>query len=112
LNKERLLTPSVIRVAEKVEKASETLMLRGALSTHRLIDLGEAEAIRKRRKESSGKVVQKYGEIHGYQARRHIEQDKEDEKKAVNMREKRLQKSWELQYSKVLKELVRRFNYS
>jgi hypothetical protein len=29
------LTPSVVRVAEKVEKASETSMLRGALSTHR-----------------------------------------------------------------------------
>jgi hypothetical protein len=28
------LIPSVIRVAEKVEKASKTLMLQGVLSTH------------------------------------------------------------------------------
>ena len=50
LSKEVPLTPSVVRVAEKVEKASETSMLRGALSTHQLLDLGDAEVARKRRK--------------------------------------------------------------
>jgi hypothetical protein len=52
-------------------------MLQGAFSTHRLLDLGEAEAARKRRKENSGKVVQKYGEFYTYQVRRQIEQDED-----------------------------------
>ena len=47
----------MIRVAEKIEKAAETLMLSGALSKHRLQDLAIAEATRKKRKDSSGKVV-------------------------------------------------------
>jgi hypothetical protein len=85
------LTPSVVRVAEKVEKASETLMLRGALSTHRLLDLSDAEVVRKRQKEESGKVVQKYGEIRVYHARKQTEAE-EEEKRVVNMRLKRLEK--------------------
>jgi hypothetical protein len=44
-------------------------MLSGALSNHRLQDQANAEAARKKRKEGSGKVVQKYGEIRVYQAR-------------------------------------------
>jgi DDE superfamily endonuclease len=99
------LTPSVVRVAEKVEKASETSILRGALSTHRLYDLSDAEVARKRRKEESGKVVQKYGEIRVYHARKQIEAEEEEESRVVNMRLKRLEKGWRKQYSKVLKEL-------
>jgi hypothetical protein len=57
------ITPSVIRVSEKVEKASETSILAGALSIHRLQNLANAETACKKRKEESGKVVQKYGEI-------------------------------------------------
>ena len=59
------IPPSVIRVQDKVEKASGTSMLRGALSTHRLHDLSVVDTVRKARKEASGKVVQKYGEIYG-----------------------------------------------
>ena len=44
-------------------------MLSGALAMHRLLDLANAETARKKRKEESGKVVQKYGEIRVYQAR-------------------------------------------
>jgi len=99
------LTPSVVRVAEKVEKASETSMLRGALSTHRLLDLSDAEVARKRRKEESGKVVQKYGEIRVYHARKQIEAEEEEENRVVNMRLKRLEKGWRKQYDKVLIEL-------
>ena len=51
------LTPSVVRVTEKVKKASETSILRGALLTHRLYDLSDTEVARKRRKEESSKVV-------------------------------------------------------
>lgn len=103
------ITPSVIRVAEKVEKGSETSMLRGALSKHRLYILSKAEAAHKRRKEASGKVVQKYGEIRVYQARRQIEGE-EEEKRVINMRLKRLEKGWHKNYLKVLKELEERFN--
>jgi len=85
------ITPSVVHVSDKVEKAALTSMYKGALSTNRLLDLRVAEEARKRRKESSGKVVQKYGEIYGKQARKQIEADIQDELKVVNMRDKRLQ---------------------
>ena len=101
-----------MRVAEKVEKASEISTLKGALSTHRLFDLSIAEATRKKMKEGSGKVVQKYGEICGHEARKQIEDDEEDEKTVVNMREKRLQKPWILKYEKVIRALNKRFNSS
>ena len=52
-----LITPSVIYVAEKIEKAAKTSMLSGALSKHRLQDIANTEAACKKRKESSGKVV-------------------------------------------------------
>jgi hypothetical protein len=96
-------------VAEKVEKVSETSMLRGVLSKHRLYILSKAEAARKRRKEASGKVVQKYGEIRVYQARRQIEGEGE-EKRLINMCLKGLEKGWDKNYLKVLKELEERFN--
>jgi hypothetical protein len=80
-------------------------MLRGALSTHRLLDLSDAEVARKRRKEESGKVVQKYGEIRVYHARKQIEAEEEEENRVVNMRLKRLEKGWRKQYDKVLIEL-------
>lgn len=48
------LTPSVLRVADQVEKASEASMPNGALSTHRLHDIAEAEQARKEK--GSGKV--------------------------------------------------------
>ena len=60
------IIPSVIRVAAKVEKASETSMLARALSKHRLQDIASAVAAYKKRKDSSGKVVQKYSKIRVY----------------------------------------------
>jgi hypothetical protein len=60
---------AAVRVAEKVEKAPEISRLKGALSTHRLVDLSIAEAIRKKMKEGSGKVDQKYREICGHEAK-------------------------------------------
>jgi hypothetical protein len=99
------LTPSVIRVPNKVEKASETSILKGGLSTHRLYDLANAEAARKKRKEESGKVVQKYGEIYTYQAQRDIQLEEEEEKRVVNMREKRLNKPWRTNFEKVIRQI-------
>ena len=66
--------------------ASQKSMLFGALAKQRVYDLGLAESIRQKRKEGGGKVVQKYGEIYTYQARRDIETDEEDEQRVVNMR--------------------------
>jgi hypothetical protein len=92
-----------------VEEAAETSMLTGALSTHRLHDISTAEAARKKRKESSCKVVQKYGEITVYQARFDIQKDEEDEKEVINMRLKRKEKVWRKNYSNVMKELKNSF---
>ena len=80
------ITPTVVRVQDKVEMASQRSMLSGALAKQRVYDLGLAESIRQKRKEGGGKVVQKYGEIYTYQARRDIEADEEDEQRVVNMR--------------------------
>jgi hypothetical protein len=85
------LTPSVVRVAEKVENTSKTSILRGVLSIHRLLDISNAEVTCKRRKEESGKIVQKYGEIRVHHARKQTKA-KEEEKRVVNMRLKRLKK--------------------
>ena len=103
------ITPSVLQVQDKVSQASERSMLAGALSTNRVHDLSIAEAARKERKEASGKVVQKYGEIYGHQARREIALDEEDEKEVVNMRNNRLSKPWKKKYSGVMKELIAGF---
>ena len=77
-----------------------------ALVTNRVHDLSIAEAARKERKEASSKVVQKYGEIYGNQARREIALDEEDEKEVVNMRNNRLSKPWKKKYRGVMKELM------
>jgi hypothetical protein len=103
------ITPSVLRVQDKVSQASERSMLAGALATNRVHDLTIAEAARKERKEASGKVVQKYGEIYGHQARRDIFLDDEEEKEVVNMRNNRLSKPWKKKYKLVMKELMTGF---
>jgi hypothetical protein len=51
------ITPSVLRVQDKVAQAAERSILAGALATNRVHDLSIAEAARKERKEASGKVV-------------------------------------------------------
>jgi hypothetical protein len=102
-------TPSVLRVQDKVAQAAERSILAGALATNRVHDLSIAEAARKERKEASGKVVQKYGEIYGHQAWREIALDEEDEKEVVNIRNSRLSKPWKKKYSGVMKELMTGF---
>ena len=71
--------------------------------------MASAEAARKKRKESSGKVVQKYGEIRVYHARIQIQAEEEDEKEVVNIRLKKKGKVWHKNYLKVLKELKESF---
>jgi hypothetical protein len=103
------ITPSVVRVQDKIKKASETSMLTGALSTHWLRDLTIAEDVCKSWKDASGKVVQKYGEIYGNQACLQIQADIEDERQVVNIREKRLQKPWQEKYKKIVKKFVQEY---
>jgi hypothetical protein len=97
------ITPSVLRVQEKVEAASERSILAGALARQRVLDLGLAEKERLARKEGAGKIVQKYGEITVEQGRKDIEADDEDEARVVNMRHARLSKPWRNKYKKMMR---------
>lgn len=106
ISRVQTLSPSIRRVQDKVEKASETAILRGALSTHRIYDLSITESVRRERKEWSNKIVQKYREIYGNQARRDIKLDEEGEWEVVNMRDMREQKKWRKKWPKIMDELV------
>jgi hypothetical protein len=104
-----LITPSVLRVQDKVAQATERLILAGALATNRIHNLSITEAAHKERKEASSKVVQKYGKIYGHQARRDIFLDEEDEKEVINMRNSRLLRPWRKKYKEVVLELITGF---
>jgi hypothetical protein len=86
------ITPSVLRIQEKVEAASERSILASALARQRVLDLGLAGKERLARKEGAGKIVQKYGEITIEQGRKDIEADNEDKARVVNIRHARLSK--------------------
>ena len=77
-------------------------MLSGALAKQRVQDLSLAEQERAKRRENSGRIVQKYGEIYVYQGRKDIEEDDKDEAKVVNMRNARASKPWKARYKKLL----------
>ena len=62
--------------------------------------------MRRERKEWSNKIVQKYREIYGNQARRDIKLDEEGEWEVVNMRDMREQKKWRKKWPKIMDELV------
>jgi DDE superfamily endonuclease len=96
------LTPIAIRVMEKVEKGTDQLVISGRLAQELLKANNAYAEQRKQRKDGSNKVVQKYGEIYGSQARRQIAEDEEDEKRVVNMREKRLQDPWKKRYKAIM----------
>jgi hypothetical protein len=90
-------------------QASERSILASGLATNRIHDLSIAEATRNARKEASSKIVQKYGEIYRYQARRDISLDEDDEKEVINMRNLRLSRPWKKVYKQVMQELVTGF---
>jgi hypothetical protein len=77
-----------VYVSDKVEKAVLTLIYKGVLSTNRLLDLRVAEEARKKRKESSSKVVQNYSEICRKQACKQVKADIQDKVKMINMQDK------------------------
>ncbi len=58
------VTPTVVRVQDKVEAASQRSILSGTLAKQRVHDLGLVEAVQQKRKVDSGKVVQRYREIY------------------------------------------------
>jgi len=93
------ITPTVIRVQEKVEKAADKMILAGQLSTELLSVDNAKQKAREERNNAPNKIVQKYGEIYGNVARRQIAADELAEDMVVNMHEKRLRKPY-LEYYK------------
>ena len=80
------------------------MIVRGQLSTEVLAANNAKEKERRERNKVSNKVVQKYWEIYGYQACRQIEEDEKDEKRVVNMPEKRLAAPWKKRYKAFIKK--------
>jgi hypothetical protein len=80
------ITPTVLHVQDKIVKASDRIVSTGQLSTEYLLATQAREQAHKERNEQQNKIVQKYGEIYGHQARRQITED-EEERQVINMRE-------------------------
>ncbi len=100
------ITPSVIRVIDKLESSAQRSMYSGALSTHRVHDLSIAAA-RRQKKSDGGKIVQKYSEIYGYQALKDITEDRAEEGRVANMRHERLLRACKVHFTKkVLPEFL------
>ena len=96
----------MVRVQEKIEKAADRMILTRQLAKEHLAATKAREKARKERNEAPNKVVQKYGEIYGYQARRQIAEDEEDKGKVINMREKRLMDPWRKKYKEIIKAFL------
>jgi len=92
--KEGKITPTVLRVQDKVVKASDRMVSAGQLSTEFLRATQAREKARTERNDD-GRIVQKYGEIYGNVARRQIAEDEEEEREVINMREQRFKKKQE-----------------
>ena len=94
------ITPTAIRVQEKVVKAGDRMVIAGQLSTEYLRATQQREKARKERNNDNNKIVQKYGEIYGYQARRHVAEDEEEEREVIIMRERRVKRRLEKEAAK------------
>ena len=81
----------VIRVIKEVKKKTDQLVISKQLAQELLRANNVYAKKQKERKEDSNKVIQKYKEIYGHQARRQIKTDKENKKRVVNIHKKRLQ---------------------
>ena len=82
----------MIRVQEKVDKATDKMILVGQLSTELLSVNNARQKAREERNNVPNKIVQKYGEIYGHVACRQIAVDEIEEDRVVNMHEQRLRK--------------------
>jgi hypothetical protein len=103
------ITPTVIRVMQKVEKGTEKMVIQGQLSKELLAANNAYAKQRKERKEGSNKVVQKYGEIYGRQARRQALLDEVAEGRVVNMHEKRLAAPYKKRYQRFVKDFFGKY---
>ena len=99
-----MITPTVLRVQEKVEKASNQMILSGQLATELLTVNNTKQKEREERNQALNKVVQKYGEIYSHDARRQIAEDEREEERVVNMHEKRLTRLYLQRFKAFLKE--------
>ena len=86
------ITPTVIRVQEKVERAADKMILAGQLSTELLTVNNAKQKEREERNNAPNKVVQKYREIYRNVARRQIATDELAEDIVVNIHERRMRK--------------------
>ncbi len=86
------ITPTVIRVQEKVNKAADKMILTGQLSTELLLVNNARQTAREERNNVLNKIVQKYGEMYSHVAHRQIIADEIEEDRVVNMHEQRLRK--------------------
>jgi hypothetical protein len=100
------ITPTVLYMMEKVERGTTRMVHRGKLAQELLQATTAAGEAREARKKAGNKVVQKYREIYGHQARRQIALDREDELRVVNMRLQREQAPWRKRYKVVMTNLV------
>ena len=82
------------------------MILAGQLSTELLAATKAKEKERKERNKAPNKVVQKYREIYGNIARRQIAEDEEEERRVINMREKRLAEPYKRRYKVIIKGFV------
>jgi hypothetical protein len=112
--KERMIagpiTPTAIRVMEKVQKGSDKMILEGQLSKELLKATTTAGAKRKAWKDARNTVVQKYREIYGNVARRQMKADDEDANRVVNMHDKRLQALWKKKYKAIMVRYPKIYN--
>ena len=106
------ITPLVVRVQEKVGKASDRMVLAGQLSTEYLQATQAREKACKERNDKGGCIVQKYREIYGHQARRQIVEDEEDEREVINMREQRFKKKQEKEEAAIARAFAKSNNQS
>ena len=102
----REITLTIIRVQEKVEKAADQMILKGQLSTELLVANNTKEEERRARNDAPNIVVQKYREIYSNVARRQIVEDEEDERRVVNILEKRLIKPYKKCYKALMKNFL------
>ena len=79
------LIPITKCVIEKVERATDRMIIEGQLSKELLRPTTAAAEKQQARKTAKGTIVQKYGEIYGNVAWHQMKDDDDDAKEVVNM---------------------------
>ena len=100
------LSPTVVRIIDQAEKYTKHKLLQGQLSTELLHANNTKKKEREELTAQSSKVVQKFGEIYGHQARRQIQFLEWHEQRPVSMIEKYERAPYLKAYKKFIKELA------